>query len=113
MNVKSNVPPADPPPPYPPPPLGGLSEPLSQAPPSLVVVWAEGPSLVHRTAVPALIVTVAGEKVKSRMVTLTVPAGGWVGICPPLFGFVGVEPPHAAAMVTPTIARSRERYMVP
>ena len=111
MNVKSNVPPADPPP-YPPPPPGGLSVPLFQAPASLVVVWADGPLLVHRTVVPALMVTVDGEKVKSWMVTLTVPAGGWVGICPPVeVGLVGVElpPPQAAAMATPPIARNRAR----
>ena len=109
MNVKSNVPPADPPP-YPPPPPGGLSVPLFQAPASLVVVWADGPLLVHRTLVPILMVTVDGEKVKSWMVTLTVPAGGWVGICPAGgLALVGVEPPQAAAMATPPITRNRNR----
>jgi len=53
MNVKSNVPPE------------GLRVPLFQTIASLVVVCAEGPLLVHRTVVPALIVTVAGVKVKS------------------------------------------------
>jgi hypothetical protein len=68
--------------------------------------------LVHRTVVPVLIVSEAGEKVKSRMVTPAVPLGGGLGICP-LGGFVGVEPPHANVAATAAIARSRERYMFP
>ena len=68
--------------------------------------------MVHRTVVPALIVTAAGVKVKSWMVTTIVPAGGR-DVCPPVPGLVGVEPPHAAESVIPQIARRRERYMIP
>jgi hypothetical protein len=39
--------------------------PLLQAPASLVEVCAEGPLFVHLTVVPTLIVSEAGEKVKS------------------------------------------------
>ena len=105
VNLKSKVAPADPPP-YPPPPLGGLRVPLVQAPASLVVVWAEGPLLVHRTVVPAVIVSEAGEKVKSWMVTPMVPGGGG-------FGLVGVELPHANVPATAAIVRSRERDIFP
>src|SRR5712691_5031996 len=132
MNVKSKVPPADPPPPdipppdIPPPLPGGLSTPLFQTPMSLVVVWAEGPLLVHRTEVPALIVREAGENVKSWMVTPTVSLGGGLGVCPPGlgicppggnigppgFGAVG-EPLQATVAATAPIARTRERNMFP
>src|SRR6266853_1131698 len=127
MNVKSKVPPADPPPPYIPPPLpGGLRALLFQTPMSLVVVWAEGPLLVHRTEVPAFIVSEAGENVKSWIVTPTVSLGGGLGVCcpgldicppggntcPPGFGAVG-EPLQASVAATAPIARTRERNMLP
>jgi hypothetical protein len=80
--------------------------PLLQAPASLVVVWDEGPLLVHRTVVPAAIVSEAGEKLKSWIVTALVPGGGG-------FGLVGVELPHANVAATAAIARSRETDIFP
>lgn len=62
---------------------GGLRAELPQAPASLVVVWAEGPLLVHRTLVPALIVSEAGEKVKSWMVNTDGATWGLIWHLPP------------------------------
>jgi len=106
---------------------GGLSTPLSQTLMSLVVVWAEGPLLVHRTKLPALIVSKAGEKVKSWMVTPTVSLGTGLDVCPPGLGIcppggstippelgvVGVEPLHATVAAKAPIARRRRRNMFP
>src|SRR3989442_6444874 len=58
--------------------------PLSNAPPSLVAVWAAFPLFTHFTTVPALIVFVAGEKAKSIMLTVSTlaPDGGGLLLLP-------------------------------
>lgn len=69
--------------------------------------------MVHRTVVPALIVSELGEKVKSWMVTSMVPLAGGFDACPPLLGVMGPEePPHATAAAVTAIPISRKRYMV-
>jgi hypothetical protein len=68
--------------------------PLFQTPPSLVVVWADGPLLVQRTVSPTLIVMALGEKAKSRMATSATLAA---------LGLVDPPPHEASNALTPAV----------
>jgi hypothetical protein len=56
---------------------------LLHAPASLVVVWADGPALLHITLVPAFTEIDSGEKEKSLIVTTTFPCIDDVSPPPP------------------------------
>jgi hypothetical protein len=82
---------------YPPVPAGGVRPPEFQIPASLVVLCSDGPSFTHWTVVPTLIVSTAGENLKSCTMMLT-PLAGAGGLVMPL-----ELPPHdnaAAAIAT-------------
>jgi hypothetical protein len=63
--------------------MGALSRPLSQAPASLVVVWDDGPWLVHFTVLATLTVMLAGENLKSSIVMLVTEAFAPLVVPPP------------------------------
>src|SRR4029077_6411468 len=85
--------------------MGALNVPLLQTPMSLATKCADGPLFVHRTVVPALIVRVAGENMKSWIITSTTeplgiipppPLGGWLVVPPPpVVGWLTIPPPGA------------------
>src|SRR6185312_11538316 len=85
-------------------PDGGVRPCEFHNPMSLVVLCSDGPSFTHCTVVPTLIVSTAGENLKSWMTMLTPPAGG-AGLVMPL-----ELPPHdiaTAAIPTTTTCIAR------
>jgi len=66
-----------------------VSDPEFHIPVSLVVVWVKLPLLVHFTHPPALMVTLAGEKLKSAIETV-LQGGGEVAVGVAVWVAVGV-----------------------